>query len=619
MGNLQVSEFSKKKDKIDYVHHLIQDLKALDYMVENDLIERTPVRIGAEQEFCLVDEYFMPVPNALEILEEVDDRHFTTEIGRYNLELNLDPLELNNSCFSRMHQSIRLFLDKANRTMEKYRWRIILTGILPSLRLRHISESYMTPIPRYFALNRAIKNSRKQDFWIHIKGVDELNLLHDSVMLEACNTSFQMHLQIDPNNFIEKYNWAQAIAGPVLSACVNSPLLFGRELWSETRIALFNQSTDTRANSFVLNERQARVSFGSDWEKGKVSNIFRNNISRHRSLLTSNFEEDSMDVLANSTIPKLKALNLHNGTVYRWNRPCYGVGNNKPHLRIECRYIPAGPTLIDQMANMAYWVGLMIGQPEKYRDIHEKEDFRNVRNNFYKAARTGMDAIFDWDDKKVTARDLHLQKLLPIARKGLEIAKISTKEIELYLGTIEKRIKSHNGAEWLVGSYRSLLKNRKPLEAQQVLTACLYENQQKDRAVSNWEVLPSNIPTNFPFQRIVKHHMNTNILSVDAEDSLELVIHLMLWNKIHHMPVIDDSKMIIGLLSWKDVENYLQSSEKQQLQVKDVMKTELIITTQDVSLERAVNVMKKHEIGCLPVVSKNKLIAILTRNDIPRS
>lgn len=617
MGNLQVSGFSRKKDKSSYIHHLIGDLQALDHLIKNDLLERSPVRIGAEQEFCLINSSFLPVNNSMEILKELNDPHFTTEMGLYNLELNLDPLELKASCFSQLHRSLKTYLEKVKLITRNHNASLILTGILPTLRLQHIAEDHMTPIPRYLALNKAIKESRKQDFWIHIKGVDEVNLVHDSVMLEACNTSFQMHLQIDPHDFLNKYNWAQTIAGPVLSACVNSPLLFGRELWSETRIALFNQSTDTRANSFVLNERQARVSFGSHWERKGISDIFKDNISRFRSLLTSGFEEDSMQQLADGKMPKLEALNLHNGTVYRWNRLCYGTVNEKPHLRIECRYIPSGPSLTDEVANMAFWVGLMMGQPKELKNIHEKEDFRNVRNNFYKAARTGLDSIFSWRDKHIPAKELLLNELLPMARNGLIQAGISMDDIEHYLGIIEHRLKTWNGSEWIIKSYRSLQEAKKPLEALQVLTAYIYENQQKDLPVSDWKILEPDTHTNFQIKRIVKHNMNTNIYSVDPNDSLELVINMMLWNNIHHMPVINPKKEIIGLLSWKDVKEYSGKAEDQQLLVKDVMKKDLVTTNQDQSLEEAAELMKKHGIGCLPVLHRNRLIAILTKNDLP--
>ncbi|WAC00985.1 hypothetical protein N7U66_12375 [Lacinutrix neustonica] len=251
MGNLNVIKLNKKRDKANYIYHLSKDIEALDRMINEDLIEKAPIRIGAEQEFCIVDNAFLPNNNAIAILKDIDDTHFTTEIGNYNLEINLDPIELETNCFSKMHTQLITLMEKAKISAKKHHSKIVLTGILPTLSLKHISINNMAPIQRYYVLNDAVKESRKQDFNIHIKGVDELNLLHDSVMLEGCNTSFQSHLQMNPETFVEDYNWAQAIYGPILSVCTNSPLLFGKELWSETRIALFTQSVDT-ASKFIF-------------------------------------------------------------------------------------------------------------------------------------------------------------------------------------------------------------------------------------------------------------------------------------------------------------------------------------------------------------------------------
>jgi len=317
MGELKVTKLTNKEDKANYIFHLLKDIEALDFMIKNDLIEKSPIRIGAEQEFCLTDEEFMPSGNAVELLQEINDNHFTTEIGNYNLEINLDPIELKNDSFSKLHHQLKGLLYKANKIAKSKNTKVLLTGILPTLTFKHVGIQNMTPIDRYSVLNEAIKESRKQDFNIHIKGIDEVSFLHDTVMLEGCNTSFQMHLQVNPDMFIDTHNWAQAISGPILSACTNSPLLFGKELWSETRIALFTQSVDTRANSFLLNEKQSRVSFGDNWSEGSVADIFRDNVSRFRSLVTTEFIKDSVEMLEKGEIPGLKALNLHNGTVYR--------------------------------------------------------------------------------------------------------------------------------------------------------------------------------------------------------------------------------------------------------------------------------------------------------------
>lgn len=615
MGHLSVTKLSSNTDKADYLFQLLRDIEALDLMIEQNLIEKTPIRIGAEQEFCIVDSAFKPANKALELLKAIDDEHFTTEIGNFNLEINLDPLELKENCFSNLHKQLRLLLDKSKLEADKLNVKIILTGILPTLTSRHIDINNMTPKQRYFVLNEAIKESRKEDFEIHIKGVDELNLRHDSVMLEGCNTSFQMHLQINPDNFVDSYNWAQAISGPILSACTNSPFLFGKELWSETRIALFTQSVDTRANSFMLNEKQSRVSFGSDWTQGSVTDIFKDNVSRFRSLLTSGTITDSVDQLNRGEIPKLKALQLHNGTVYRWNRACYGVGDGKPHLRIENRYIAAGPTATDQIANMMFWVGVMLGRSKQYEKIHKVMAFKDAKHNFFSAARYGMAAQFYWNNQLVSSQDLILNEFIPMAYKGLYSAGISSKDAEYYLEIIRKRVTSNTGSQWMVKSFRNLLKSKKTYDAMQTITSKLYEKQSKDYPVSSWRVLDSNTPQDFNEQRQVIHNMSTDIFSVDEYDSLELVLSIMRWKNINHMPVINDDKKLVGLLSRRDVDLLINDLKKLKQSVKNTMVTNVFTASQFDTLEQAKTKMITHKISCLPVVENDKLIGIITTND----
>lgn len=616
MGNLNVTKLSRKKDKANYIHQLSKDIQALDYMLENDLIEKSPIRIGAEQEFCLVNDEFLPNNNSLQVLKEINDDHFTTEIGNYNLEANLDPFELTGDCFSKVHKQLKTLMDKAKAAAKKYNTKVVLTGILPTLSLKHISIDNMTPIQRYYVLNDAIKESRKQDFDIHIKGVDELNLLHDSVMLEGCNTSFQSHLQIHPDDFIKSYNWAQAISGPILSACTNSPFLFGKELWSETRIALFTQSVDTRANSFMLNEKQSRVSFGNQWETGSVSDIFKDNISRFRSLLTAEFESNSIEVLKDGDIPKLKALSLHNGTVYRWNRICYGVGGGKPHLRIENRYIPSGPTMKDEIANMMFWVGVMVGRPKEFDNVHEVMDFKDVKTNFFAAARYGLATQFIWEGKTISSQNLILDKLLPMAYRGLYKMGVTPRDVENYLTVIENRVKIQNGSQWLSKSYRNLLESKRPTEALQVLTANLYLKQEHDFPVARWEPLDKYATTSFDIDKRVLHVMNADVFTVDKKDSIELVINIMRWKNIHHMPVIDDNKDLVGLLSWTDIVNNIDAIEDSSECVQNFMKEDLITISKEKSIHEAQMIMNKNDINCLPVVNERKLIGIVTTNDL---
>lgn len=614
MGHLDVKRLKSPEDKALYIHYLVKDLEALDQMLERGIIEKEPIRIGAEQEFCIATNRYFPNNNSIEILESIDDKHFTTEIGKFNLEVNSDPLELKTDCFSQLHNELKQMLLKAETAARLHDSKVVLTGILPTLRLKHIGENYMTDRPRYHVLNKALKASRREHFHIHIKGIDELNLIHDCVMLEACNTSFQTHLQINPDDFVNKYNWAQAISGPVLSSCTNSPVLFGRELWAETRIALFTQSIDTRSNSFIHNEKQSRVSFGADWERGSVTDIFKDNIARFRSLVSKEEHKDGLEILNSGKIPNLKALLMHNGTVYKWNRVCYGVGNGKPHLRIECRYIPSGPTLIDEIATMVFWVGLMLGQPKKYQNVEDKMDFRDVKNNFFRAARNGIECQFIWNNKLVPARDLLLNELLPIARKGLEEANIAASDIDKYLGVMERRIKLQTGSQWMVKNYRNLQKTKTNFEALQNLTAYMHKHQLRDETIDSWPVFDPDDNLKIDESRIVKHNMNTKIILVDEIDSLELVSHIMKWKKIHHLPVINKKKELTGLLSWTDLIKLGNNDLK--LRVKDVMTKNLITISQEAPLEEAVKLMKSNNINCLPVVRKKELLGILTTSDL---
>lgn len=355
MGSQSVRAIKSKEDRKDFVHHLLNDIEAFQTMMKNDLFERNIQRIGAEQELCIVKDDYTPSYNALTILDNVKDDHLTTELGLFNLEINLDPFELKGDCFSKLEGQLNDLVNHVQKEANQIESnKIVLAGILPTLRIKDLDFQYITPFKRYKTLNNVIKSIRGGEFKLHILGVDELKFQHDSILFEACNTSFQVHLQIDPKDAIAMYNWSQMISGPVLSVMTNSPLLLGKELWSETRIALFQQSVDLRNESLLMRGQKPRVSFGTKWVNHSIAELFIDDIARYAPIVTSDFEENSLHQLSQGIMPKLKALNLHNGTLYKWNRLCYGVHQNIAHLRIENRYIPAGPTRIDEIANTVF-------------------------------------------------------------------------------------------------------------------------------------------------------------------------------------------------------------------------------------------------------------------------
>ncbi|WP_299533598.1 CBS domain-containing protein [Ulvibacterium sp.] len=616
MGELQVEKLSGNPDKIQYINQLIKDIHALEKLLENDAFEKKVTRIGVEQEFCLVNKHWGPSDKALEILKELDNNYFTSELALYNLEINLDPLELRNTCFSELHQDLEAHLEKVKKVAEKYKNKVMLTGILPTIGTRHLKLEYMTPLKRYKVLNEAIKDIRKDDIELHIKGVDELNLRHDSILYEGCNTSFQAHLQIDPDDFANTYNWAQAIAGPVLSICTNSPLLMGRELWEETRIALFAQSVDTRASTFILNEKEARVGFGNDWARGSVADFFKDSVIRFRSLLTTSFESDSLAEIEAGKVPRLKALKLHNGTVYKWNRLCYGTNDGLPHIRIENRYLPSGPTTEDEIANMMLWVGLMMGRPKTFDNIHTKMDFKDVKGNFFNAARYGMAAQFYWNGERISSHDLLLDHLLPMAFRGLYSMKVEPADAERYLSVIERRIRSKNGSRWMVEGFRKLKKDHKTPDALRILTATMYERQEKGYDIDAWQLPRGDEYRTRKKHRTVGDIMSAKIITAQQSDSAELVLRMMEWKNIHHVPILNSNMDLSGLLTWTDVGHFLDEPDKLEERIESIMERDLITTTADTPLKEAKNIIESNQINCLPVVKGKKLIGIITSNDL---
>ncbi len=598
-----------------FVQHLLDDIKALELLLEQNLIEDGVVRIGAEQELCLVDNDCRPAGKSIEVLDSVDDSHFTTELASYNLEINLDPFELKKDCFSKVEHQLKTLLAKAKTKASEHGTNVLLTGILPTISKNELGVDFMTPIPRYYKLNEVLKACRGDHFSLKIRGVDELTLRHDSVLFEACNTSFQLHLQIPPADFIKSYNWAQAIAGPVLGVCCNSPLLMGRELWKETRIALFQQSLDTRKWTYALKEQVARVGFGSHWQHRSVTEIFKEDISSHRIILTKPIEESSLELLNNETIPKLEALSLFNGTVYRWNRPCYGVGNGKPHLRIENRYIPSGPTMIDEMANFAFWVGLMTGRPKKYDDMSGIMDFEEAKLNFIKSARTGRQTVLSWLGKPTTLKKLILNEFLPIAYDGLKKHNVDRKDIDRLLGIIEARTKKGTGAEWQVENFRSLRKQMKLDSVLVELTKTMHVNQQSNKPVHTWEPIEKPIRTEKSFEW-VGQIMSTKLMKLYENDYINLAVSIMQWNNIHHIPVENEKGELAGLLTWSHIDNLDKKYKKRDSRVADIMIKKVVTVQPRTKITTAKKLMDDYQIGCLPVCVGSNLVGIISKVDL---
>ncbi len=534
-----------------FMKALLDDLRALDYMLDNDLIESGVRRIGAEQEMFLVDENLRPAPVSVEVLQHANDPRLTTEIARFNLEANLTPLSLSGNCFSRMESELEEVLARARESARNFGTDILLAGILPTLRKSDLTLANLTPAPRYQQLNDSVISLRGGPFSIHIKGLDEVNFTHDNIMMESCNTSFQIHFQAGAKEFPSLYNMAQAITAPVLAAAVNSPLLFGHRLWQETRLALFQHSTDARSATQQARSQPTRVSFGNKWIDKSVLELFQEQIARFRMIMINETSENPLLLLARGEIPQLTALRMHNGTIWPWNRACYGVANGVAHLRIENRALPSGPTTLDEIANTAFFAGLMLSLPSEYGEVAKVMSFDDAKANFFAAARHGLNAQFNWvGGRTLTASTLILDHLLPLARQGLNQANVNPTEVDHYLGVIEDRVRSgQTGAQWVMKSLRVM--NNRPTDVQnRLLAGEMLMRQKSGEPVHRWPVLEVSESDDWSRNyQTVGQFMATDLFTVRPDDLVDLAASVMTWRHIRHVPVEDADGRLVGLAS----------------------------------------------------------------------
>ena len=605
-----------------FMRRLLSDLRALETMLEGGLIQSKVRRIGAEQEMFLVDDGGWPVPKSMEILRTLDDRRFTTELGLFNLEANVDPLTFGSDCLTKMETQLQDLIGKAREAARACGAEIVLTGILPTIRKSDLGLENMTPLPRYQTLNLAMTKLRGGPYEFRIKGMDELLVKHDNVMLESCNTSFQVHFQAGPEEFASLYNIAQVAAAPVLAAATNSPILFGQRLWRETRIALFEQSVDTRFPTDHMRKRPSRVSFGRGWVRSSVLELFKEDISRYRTLIGTATDEDPFETLRSGAVPELKALRLHNGTIYRWNRACYGITEGKPHLRIENRILPAGPTPLDEVANAAFWFGLISALLEEHPDIGRAIEFDDAESNFLQAARGGLSAQFTWfGGRPVPARDLILEELLPLARAGLTRGKIDGADIDRYLGVIDERVRSgQTGSQWLLQSFSGMKRQGTAGERLGALTKATIANQQRGDPVHRWPLARLDEAGGWKYHCLrVEQFMITDFSTVHEDDPIDLVAHLMDWEKVRHVPVEDHEHHLVGLVSYRALLRLFArgelGGERSLTPVSEIMKREPITVAPETGSLVAIELMEQKRIACLPVVKSGRLVGVITERE----
>ena len=624
MGEQKVSLVEDSQQMNLFIRSLLNDVKALEHMLEHDWFNKDVMHIGAEQEMALVDlKNYKPAPIAIEAMETMTQYEWLeTELAKFNLEICLTPQKFSGDCFSKMHNEISSRLDIISDHLKTFGADILLTGILPTLRKRNLEMDHLTPKKRYFALMEGINRQLiGSAYELRLEGIDELMLKHNSPLLEAVNTSFQVHLQVTASEFVKMYNISQALTAPVMAIAANSPIVFGKRLWHESRIAMFQQAIDTRTTHNHMRERSPRVSFGNKWLEKSILEIYKEDISRFRVLISSDVAEDSLDMIKNGVTPNLRALQVHNSTVYRWNRPCYGISpNGKPHLRIENRVIPSGPTVLDEMANAALWLGAMKGMNKRLDDVTKRLSFEDARDNFTKAAKFGIDSKFTWfDDKKITACDLVLQEIIPMAIEGLQEMKVDQVDIDKYMGVIKERAEKHmNGARWQLRSFTKLKAETTQAEALTILAQSIHVNQKSQIPGHLWELPEINSSEHFhPEDLKVSEFMATDFQTVQKGDIVEFVAELMNWQDVKFTPVEDSKANLVGLVASNTlIKHYAnKTNEKDFHTVEEIMIKDPICIEPEATIQEAMNLMNKHNVECLPVIQDDELVGMITEKD----
>src|SRR5580692_10373541 len=457
MGRDVPAMIVSQQDRRAYREKVRQCLDVFARMLRECRFDVQPHHVGLEIELNLVDEDCLPAMTSAKVLEAISDPGWATELGLFNLEINVPPQQLTADALAALEASVLTKLAHAAECARSAGSTMLMIGILPTVRPRDVTADAMSANPRYQLLNDQMIAARGEDMRICIDGPERLLTHADTIMPEAACTSVQFHLQVSPESFGSYWNAAQAVAGVQVALAANSPFLFGRELWRETRLPLFEQVTDTRPEELKEQGVRPRVWFGERWITS-VFDLFEENLRYFPALLPLREDEDPVAALDCGQAPELSEMTLHNGTVYRWNRPVYAVEDGKPHLRVENRVLPAGPTVVDVMANAAFYYGVVRALAEAERPIWTRMSFSAAAENLANGARNGIDARVYWPGLgQVPVTELMLRRLLPMAWEGLSQWGVDSPDAERLLGVIEQRcLTGRTGATWQVETVHAL-------------------------------------------------------------------------------------------------------------------------------------------------------------------
>ena len=472
MGQEINSSKFQQRDFEQFYQRLVVETRLLGEMLRDGSLDRSDPVAGYELEAWLIDEKGTPAPQNAQFLQALSDPEVVAELATFNVELNGPPEPLAGHALSRMQQSLEANWLRCRRMAESMGLHLLVLGILPTIRPRDLTLDNMSQLKRYIALNQQILRLRGgKPIDLFIEGNETLSLRHDDVMLESATTSFQIHLQIEAELAGRYYNAAKIASAAIVAVSANSPFLFGKQLWEETRIPLFEQAVSVGAS-----DRTNRVSFGFRYIEKSIFEVFDSNLERYPVLLPMLSDDDPYS---------LSHLRLHNGTIWRWNRPLVGFNaDGQPHIRIEHRVVPAGPTHVDQFANAAFFYGLVTAFANADIAPEERLPFSACRSNFYRAAKEGMHAEVEWlDGERGSLKTLCLDVLLDQAQEGLALAGIDHHEAAYYLDVIRQRLQTgQTGAAW----QKKWVDRHGP--QWQDLTLSYAEHQQSAQPVHRWSL-----------------------------------------------------------------------------------------------------------------------------------
>jgi len=439
-----------------YRERLRSQLHVLRQLLDEGAFTTDDTMTGMEVELALVDSRARPSRANREVLATLADPDVTTELGSHTIELNVPPARMQRDGALALEGDLRARMEAADAAARAHGARVVMIGIVPTLLPDDQTEGWMTRSARYRALDEAVRAQRGEDLLLDIRGQDERLLAHSSsIAPEAACTSVQLHLQVSPEQFADVHNAAQLLAGPQVALAANSPFYAGRRLWDESRLPVFTQSTDSRAPELAAQGVRERVLLGRSWTTSAYE-LFEDSVLHYPPLLPELAEEDALRTRSRGGVPRLSELKMQNGTVWRWNRPVYDVVDGAPHLRVENRVLPSGPTVVDMAANAAFWFGAVRGLlAQERRPWDQGLPFSVAQASLDAGAQRGMRSVLPWPDPRTgqveerDSRDLVLRTLLPLVHEGLTSWGVDQEACDRYLGVLEERARTRQtGAQW---------------------------------------------------------------------------------------------------------------------------------------------------------------------------